>query len=318
MQGTRAQRIGWLAVLSALLAPAAAAQTLFPRERAATSAPASAPALPERAGAQVLAPGLALDRMRGEVLVDGWICLTVGPLEYVACQAGKEHESVVRMRPSAAEVRRALVELGAAPGAPPVWNAEREAFDPPSGDLLDVYVEYLRDGRLQRVNVWEWLIELEYQRVPFERPWLFAGSREAAGELAADRSGGVIALVDDPNSLLALLGRRSERAEELWVGVNTARVPVVGSAVRLVLSRARVRPVKWELDARGDLRADDRWCSLRDAAERLEIERRAGRREIEIVVRRGGLRADERRLRQWLEQVGLAEFVRVVGNAALP
>ncbi len=315
MRAIRSLLPAWLAALSVWLTPAASAQTLFPQGHAAATGPTSAPALPQRAGAQVLAPGLALDTARGEVLIDGWVCLTVGPLEYLACQAGKEHESVVRLQPSAAEVKRALVELGATPGAPPAWNVERDEFDPPSGELLDVHVEYLRDDRVQRVRVWEWLIELEYQREPCARPWLFAGSREAAGELVADRTGGVVALVDDPNSLLALLGRRSERAAELWVGVNTARVPAVGSSVRLVLSRARVRPTTWELDARGDLRADDRWCNLRDAAERLEIERRAGRREIEIVVRPGGLRSDERRLREWLDHAGLAEFVRVVRPA---
>ena len=162
------------------------------------SPPASAPSGPVR-----FQPGVMIDWHNGTVIADSRVVLRRGPLEFLACGPGKEHESILRLEASATHLYLALGMIGLTPGHPPTWDQARCEFEPPAGDLVDVRCEWYEDEQHRLADAFAWLRQAEYARTPIPRPWVFAGSlRLSDGTLAADRSGVGIALVDFPDSLL--------------------------------------------------------------------------------------------------------------------
>ena len=188
------------------------------------------PAVPS--GARPLQPGVVIDWKQPAVYVDGQVVLRRGPLEFLACLPGKEHESIVRLDAPAVHVYQALGLIGLEPGHPPQWREDQGRFGPPAGDLIDVAIEWEEGGRHRAVAGFEWLREFEFARTPIDRPWVFAGSRRLkGGMLSADWSGEGIALVDKPDCLLALSRNHVSRDAELWAQANTVAIPPVATAV---------------------------------------------------------------------------------------
>ncbi|MBU0617803.1 MAG: hypothetical protein KKI02_08810, partial [Planctomycetes bacterium] len=197
MPGTRSNSIVWrpppasggrlfvLAGIAAGLATSpcpALAQPSVPTSQAAAG------------GVRAFQPGVGIDWARRTVHVDGRVVLRAGPVEFLACFAGKEHESIVRLDASAVHIYMALGLVGLEPGHPPRWDEQRGRFGPAAGDLVDVSIEWEGDGGRRAVSGVEWLREYEFARTPIDRPWVFAGSRRLRdGTLSADRGGDGIA-----------------------------------------------------------------------------------------------------------------------------
>ena len=161
-----------------------------------------------------------------EVHVDGHIVLRNGPIEYLACLPGKEHESIVLLDASAMHVYMALGLIGLEPGHPPEWQESTGRFKPPTGDLVDIEVEWTDDGTPRRAAAATWMRELTFGQTPIDRPWVFAGSRPLRDStLAADHTGDGIAVVDKPDSLLALSRTHADRDAQLWAVANPDTIP---------------------------------------------------------------------------------------------
>lgn len=285
--------------------------------------PQDPPPAPGQAGSQPAAaargpvafqPGVWIDWQRREVQVQTRVVLRAGPLEFLACLAGKEHESIVRFEASAVHVYMALGLLGLLPGHPPTWDPQSGAYGPPAGDLLDLSWQWPDQGRTQTADAYDWLREVEYARLPLARPWVFAGSvKMPDGALAADLSGVGVALVDFPDSLVCLSGRHPSRYGALWAEANTPAIPPVGSPVRLVVRPAAVRGLRVVVDQLGAAWVDGRYCALGDLADLLDLARRQDPEHTVSIAVRGTLRTDVRRLRLGLVEKGVpAESFRFV------
>lgn len=284
---------GALAVLGALCGAA----SVVPSDPAAASQPARAAAL--------LAPGVRIDWREPAVLVDSQVVLRRGPLEFFACRPGKEHESILRLNASATHIYMALGLIGLSPGHPPIWSDTLDDYERPAGDLLDVACEWEQDGRRLQADAFDWLREIEFGRRPIPRPWVFAGSLQLPdGELAAERSGAVFAVVDFPESLAALSGRYSSSNAELWLEAECDRIPPVGTAVRLVLRPARARDHQVRLDFRGDALLDGCYASPAELADLLNLARQLHPGRIQTVCASGTLRSDQEKLMRELRAAG--------------
>jgi hypothetical protein len=232
--------------------------------------------------------------------------LREGPLEFVACFAGKEHESLVRLEASAVHVYQALGLIGLSPGSPAGWDPQRNAPTPPTGDLIDARFEWLDGGSAKTAPVFAWIREIEHARPAVDRPWVFAGSvRLPDNALAADRSGSGLALVDFPDSLLALTRSRLSRDVDLWAEADTPSIPPTETPVRLVLSAAAPRALIVRLDFRGALFVDERYASIDDAADLIGLARRLTPGSVQRIDARAALSADVMRLGRRLESLGL-------------
>ena len=237
--------------------------------------------------------------------VDGHVVLREGPIEFLACRFGKEHESIILLDASATHVYMALGLIGLAPGHPPRWDERRGRFGPPTGDLIDVSIEWEDKGR-HNVRAFEWISEFEFARTPIDRPWVFAGSRPRPdGTLSADHSGEAFALVDKPDCLLALSRNHVSRDAELWAHANTAAIAPLGTPLRIVLRPAKPRPPKIRVDFRGNTFVDGRYAHPEDVADLVKLARRLSPDYVQDVHCDGTLQSDLIRLRQVLAGAGV-------------
>jgi hypothetical protein len=252
-------------------------------------------------------PGVGIDWASRAVYVDGRVVLRAGLLEFLACFAGKEHESIVRLEASATHIYTALGLVGLEPGHPPRWDEQRGRFGPPTGDLVDVSIEWEIDGDRRSAAGFQWLRECEYERTPIDRPWVFAGSRRLGdGTLSADHSGEGIAVVDQPNSLLALSRNHVSHDAELWAEANTAAIPPVNTRVRVVLQPARARAYEVRVDFRGAAFADGRFVPPEDLADLIKLARHVSADYVQPIRLEGTLRSDAAALRGALLRAGVS------------
>ncbi len=253
-------------------------------------------------------PGVRIDWQRREVQVAARVVLRAGALEFLACWPGKEHESIVRCEAAAVHVYLALGLLGLLPGHPPAWDVDTDSFGEPAGDLVDISFRWEQNGRTETADAYEWLRDLEYGRTPSARPWVFAGSiRRPDGALSADVTGVGVALVDFPDSLIALSRCHSSRTAELWVEANTAAIPPEGTAVQLVLRPAAPRAHEVTVDFRGAVWVDGRYCSATDLGDLVRLSRQLDPAHVQEITVDGALRSDELRLRQALVEAGVPD-----------
>ena len=251
-------------------------------------------------------PGVSIDWRNHAVLADAQVVLVAGPLEFLACFPGKEHESVLRFEASAAHVYMALGLVGLQPGRPPRWDEDRQRYLPPEGDLVDVWIEFEVEGRTRRVNGFDWLLTTEYSRPPVERPWIFAGSKPLPdGGLAADRTGEGLAVVDMPNCLLALSRSHVSRNDDLWAEANTAAIPPVHTKVRVILTPVAPRTPNISVDFRGAIEIDGRFADAADLADVLLLNCRMNPDSPPEIKTKGVLQADLDNLRNKLLGLGV-------------
>ncbi|MBU0640593.1 MAG: hypothetical protein KKB50_17160 [Planctomycetes bacterium] len=277
-----------------------AAQTTPATSRATTSASHPAPA--------AFQPGVTIDWREHVVRVAGRVVLRHGPLEFLACFAGKEHESIVRLDASATHIYMALGLVGITPGHPPQWDERGEAYVPPTGDLVELSFEWLEGHERRSANAFQWLRDAEFGRIPHARPWVFAGSvRLPDDTLLADHSGVGVAVVDFADSLICLFRRHSSADAALWLEANTNTIPPLETPVWLAVRAAEPRSHLVEVDFRGAVFVDGRYASLSDLAESIATARRLDPAYVQTFSVAGTLTSDVAQLRHELGRLGIAD-----------
>lgn len=271
------------------------------------------------AGTRPFVPGIEIDWNSKEVRASGEVVLREGPLEFLACTRGKEHESLIRLRAPGTQLFMALGLIGLSPGAPPRWNDDAGRFDPAEGDALDIDVEWPAAGAAARAGAASWIRSTADGMPALPRPWVFAGSiRRPDGRLACDGSGGTVALVDFPDNLIGLSRAHSSRNDELWAEANTDMIPPVGTSVTLVLRAARPRPWRPVVDELALARVAGRVIGAEDLADLITSSARIpGSEPVEIELR-GTLLADQRRLERELSAAGVPRGAYRLGRAEAP
>ena len=192
-----------------------------------------------------LAPGLVVDRRRGEVRLSAQSALDAGWLEQAVCLAGtREHESLLVIDLPPRLVHAALLMLGATPGEPGRWRVDAEGRivrDDPTGDRLEILLrfDHPRRGRVEE-PLTAWIRVADGGTLP-EEPWRFAGSRVLdGGGYAADYGGSVVGLATFGDEVVAFARVLADQAEveapQLLVEVD--KVPPPGTPVEIVIRRA--------------------------------------------------------------------------------
>jgi len=190
-------------------------------------------------------PGLRIDYRVPQVEVDGEIILREGALElfaYAKAPTPKEHESIVLLRTPPHLIFQALGLIGLTPGSPMKYLPDLKKIRPPTGDKVDVFVRYEKDGRSFETSACDWMYDVETKAPMARTPWLFTGSQRLEdGNFAADIEGTVVTVVDFDSSLLGLPDLHTDSDAELWLKANTDAIPPAGTKVTLIL-RAAAKP----------------------------------------------------------------------------
>ena len=256
------------AVVLAILAAGAARGAETPAEK--TPPPAEKPVV------LTTLPGIVVDTEKGEVRLEGKVCLREGALELVVCSEGtREHESVVAVKARPSHVTFALALLGLEPGQPAHWT-EAGAFSPPAGGTLDITARFFtvsdeekarvdkliaegadpdairaRKTLLKEVPAWK-LLRLSGSEVEVTRPieWVYVGRPEKNMLVAADREGTVVCLSNFVEAVIDVPFESTAVNADLLYEANPNVVPPVGTPVELVIRPTghRIEPKKVDIE----------------------------------------------------------------------
>lgn len=207
--------------------------------------------VPVQGGGATIAPGLVVDRDRGEVRVVARVAADRGFLEQLVCLAGtREHESLLSIEVAPSLVHAALLALGLEPGQPGRWVADDQGgfrVALPTGPGVEAFVQRIRGERRLETPLRTWTVGPEGSHFP--DPLVFAGSQirpntpslariRGPGEhYVADLTGSVVGLVTFGDEVIAPAEVRPDRvelAEATWQA-RTDVMPLPGTAVTLVL-----------------------------------------------------------------------------------
>ncbi len=183
-------------------------------------------------------PNIVIDRQNRTVTVAGFVCMREGFLELFATANGiREWESLVELKATPLNVNVALILLGLAPGNPVTWTDKGE-FLPPAGPVVRIFIEFDKDGKQQRVEANEWLIDNATDKMAAPQKWVYCGGASRNGVFLADYEGTVVCTVNFPTAILDLpfeSNSKGKYPEGLSFKCRTDVIPPVGTPIKLVL-----------------------------------------------------------------------------------
>jgi hypothetical protein len=202
-------------VLSLVLALAVSAQEQPPAKPAGDPAQAAQQTNP---GLFAADSGVRLLVDEKKVELDGFICITKGLLELVACtRGGKDHESLVVLKCEAQDMHLALVSLGLKDGSSHGGTGPKKFGDAtiPAGDRVVITISWTgKDGKKVEMRAEDCVKNVRDDRTMEKVGWVFWGSMYVdeydydTGEVTgrklylASRNKTVIATYHDPTSIL--------------------------------------------------------------------------------------------------------------------
>ena len=183
---------------------------------------------------------LEVDGDKRRVLINAYVCFRQGLLEQLLTRKGtKEHEAILAADIDARSVHSALMLAGAEPGKPVQF---RPKFQPPTGPVIKVFVEYKdKDEKTHRLPAQQWIRTLKTKKdLPFD--WVFAGSELFKDPNDAKRppyylanDGDVICIANFHTAMLDLPIESSAQNDDLVFEANTERIPPLRTPVTLIL-----------------------------------------------------------------------------------
>jgi hypothetical protein len=210
------------------------------------------PPPPEKPVVLKTLPGIVVDTEKGEVRLEGKVCLREGALELVVCSEGtREHESVVVVKARPSHVTFALALLGLEPGQP-AHRTEAGAFSPPAGETLEITARFFAANKalLKEVPAWK-LLRLSGSEAEVTRPieWVYIGRPEKEALVAADREGTVVCLSNFIEAVIDVPFESTAVNADLLYEADPDVVPPVGTPVELVIRPTgnRIAPKKVQI-----------------------------------------------------------------------
>ena len=184
-------------------------------------------------------PHLHVDVRAREVRVDCEAVAADYPLEFLAVVTGtNEYEAVVRSDVKPSDLHLALLLIGLKPGQPVHYSEATHTWFPPQGPPVDVWFEYERQGKRQRVPAYRWLRDVHTKAAPPAFTWVFTGSHTVDGVYTADQTGSLVGVINNENSVLDVPDLRSRAIEARSYERNPDLMPATGSVVTMVLTAA--------------------------------------------------------------------------------
>lgn len=169
--------------------------------------------------------GMHLDPIAHSLSLPAEVNMDSGFIEYALVhESGKVHESLLRTSIPPHSIHLGLLLL-----RPPEIPAPSPGTLPPR---LDIWVEP-ENKKSPRVRVEAWIHNTDRQAPMVEDSWWHTGSRIQNGGLTASRLGSVIAIMTDPDALIAN-PREGHEQDDIWM-VNANTVPPAGTPVTVTM-----------------------------------------------------------------------------------
>lgn len=180
-----------------------------------------------------------VDRKNKRVIVDGYVALTEGQLEMLACTVGtKEHESVVAVFSKAFLVHTGLLAAGAKKGTHVKWDPK---YEPPTGSEVQVLALWKdEDGKKHTIDTRKWVRKVGTDDEVLDVNYVFAGSMfwkdpDTNEKKYMAESGDLICVSNFSTATLDVPMNSSQVNSGLMFAAFTKRIPERGTPIRLVL-----------------------------------------------------------------------------------
>ncbi len=179
-----------------------------------------------------------MDLKNKQVVLEGEVCFTKGPLELFACLKGtKEHESVISVNTKAFVVHAALLAVGAKPGSPVKFDPQYVAATGPKVEILCYWND--ENGKEHKARAQDWVRDIKTKKA-MAQPWVFAGSSfyiddETKHQYYLADGGDFICVSNFPGAMLDLPIESTSANEDLMFEAFTENIPPKGTKVTLVL-----------------------------------------------------------------------------------
>ena len=179
------------------------------------------------------------DKKNKLVVVDGYITLTNGQLEMLACPVRtKEHESIIALFTKAQFIHAGLLAVGAKKGKPVAWEPK---YAPPTGSKIGVFALWKDDkGKKHMIDAREWVREVGTEKGTLQMPFVFAGSGfwtdpdDGTKHYMAE-AGDLICVSNFSTATLDIPTKSSQANSGLMFATFTERIPKIKTPVRVVL-----------------------------------------------------------------------------------
>jgi len=161
---------------------------------------------------------LRVDGEAKTVMATGWVNQIEGLVEVMACgPKGKVHESVFILSLNPLDLQAALLLINLQHGRPMPPDGET----PPTGDPIDIFVEWQADGATQRARAESFLWNRQENRAVPDTPWVFNGSVMERGEFMALAEESLVVTYWDPYAIVNIPLPCGANDELLVVNTNT-------------------------------------------------------------------------------------------------
>jgi hypothetical protein len=179
-----------------------------------------------------------IDSKNKQVVMQGEVCLTKGPLEMFAVTKGtKEHEAVVAINTKAFVVHSALLAVGAESGNTVKYEPK---FMPASGTTIDIWIYWTDDkGEQHKARAQDWVKDVKTKQA-MKYPWVFAGSGFYVDEATKKQyymaeAGDFICVSNFPDAMLDIPVESTSDNDDLLFEAFTENIPPKGTKITLVL-----------------------------------------------------------------------------------
>ena len=186
-----------------------------------------------------VAPGLfeigkvRLNKHEGTVSFPAVVNMSEGVVEYfLVTNTGKTHESVLRTEAEPYHIHLAMLLLNAKGRG--TNDFPKDTTRPPPGDPIDVEVVWKFGNNAMRARAEEFVFDRAAGKPMQKVQWIYNGSQMNQEGFAAQHTGSIISLIDDPDALINNpLPRRDD--DDNWY-VATNRIVEIRGAIQVVIT----------------------------------------------------------------------------------
>ena len=176
---------------------------------------------------------IIVDGEKKEISFDGWVNMSEGMVELLACApGGKTHESVLVFDVEPFHFQIALLLVGLECGGGLKYQGDPAT---PKGDPVDIFVRWTDpvDSKDVSVRGEDLVFDIQKKRAMKRTHWVFAGSRVIDGVFVAQADKSLVTTYHDPNTILD--NPLPTGADDTVYQVNSAVVPPVGTKVKVMV-----------------------------------------------------------------------------------
>jgi hypothetical protein len=185
-------------------------------------------------------PHIAVDVKAREVRMECEAVKADYPLEFLAVVNNtNEYEAIVRSEAKPSDLHLALLMVGLTPGTPVHYSESTKTWQPPTGPPVDIWFEYQKDGKTQKVPAYRWMRDVKTKKEAPPMTWVFTGSKVLDDHsYAADATGCLVGVINNELSVLDVGQLKSRAIEARDYERNGDLMPPTGTAVTMILSPA--------------------------------------------------------------------------------